>query len=312
MLAGGASGLLASLLNAAAHRLHVAVFGAGAEHGPCALRSADPVLLLLLAPAAGGLLLGLLNLGAARRWPRQPVDPIEAALHGGCMSLTKGAVIDVQDLVSNGGGASVGPEAAHAQVGAAPQRGGRSALTGLIVRPTGPVRSEWRCGSGPSRSASFALHFDVDRGRGASPLPRPDRPEANASRTVAWGGGSGGAAAPGPNDSEALARCDAVPRAATCERGVCHARPTRHPDRRRRLAGRGRHRRPRRRARQLRVLPAPARPGRRVLAGPRFERYRLGLATVDRVATGLVWAEGPAWLGATRLAVFSDVQNKQS
>ena len=44
---------------------------------------------------------------------------------------------------------------------------------------------------------------------------------------------------------------------------------------------------------------------------PSFEKYRLGLTAVERVATGLRWAEGPAWFGAFRTLVFSDVSNNR-
>jgi gluconolactonase len=38
---------------------------------------------------------------------------------------------------------------------------------------------------------------------------------------------------------------------------------------------------------------------------------RIALATVDRAATGLSWAEGPVWLGDMRLMIFSDIQNNR-
>ena len=68
ILAGGTSGLVASLMGGATHWLHVTLFGPGAEYGLSALRNADPVVLVLM-PIVGGLLLGLLNLGLARWWP---------------------------------------------------------------------------------------------------------------------------------------------------------------------------------------------------------------------------------------------------
>jgi gluconolactonase len=44
---------------------------------------------------------------------------------------------------------------------------------------------------------------------------------------------------------------------------------------------------------------------------PSFEKYRIGLTPVERVATGLRWAEGPVWFGAFRTLIFSDVQNNR-
>ena len=40
---------------------------------------------------------------------------------------------------------------------------------------------------------------------------------------------------------------------------------------------------------------------------PSFDKYRLALAKVERLATGFRWAEGPVWLGDTRQLVWSDV-----
>src|SRR4051794_32499784 len=117
ILAGGVSGLVASLMGGATHWLHVMLFGPGAEYGLSAMRNAGPFLVFFV-PIIGGLLLGLLNLGLARWWPRPPIDPIEAnALYGGRLSLADGAVVGAQNIVSNGFGASVGLEAAYAQAG---------------------------------------------------------------------------------------------------------------------------------------------------------------------------------------------------
>lgn len=57
------------------------------------MRRISPLPLLLL-PAVGGLVLGLLNLALARWYPRTPVDPIEAnAVHGGQASIKDGLVV---------------------------------------------------------------------------------------------------------------------------------------------------------------------------------------------------------------------------
>lgn len=71
----------------------------------------------LIAPMAGGVLIGLLFWILAR-WRKKPiVDPIEAnALHGGRLSLTDSFILVGQNLISNGFGASVGLEAAHTQL----------------------------------------------------------------------------------------------------------------------------------------------------------------------------------------------------
>lgn len=42
---------------------------------------------------------------------------------------------------------------------------------------------------------------------------------------------------------------------------------------------------------------------------PRFERYVITSAKVERLATGCRWAEGPVWLGDARCLVWSDIPN---
>lgn len=54
-----------------------------------------------------------------------------------------------------------------------------------------------------------------------------------------------------------------------------------------------------------RRLPDPA----IEILDPAFARYRLASAAVERVATGLRWAEGPVWFGDMGLLLFSDVTN---
>src|SRR5215218_7227061 len=151
ILGGGIGGLAASLIGGVTHLLHVVLFGPGAQFGPNAMRDANPFVVRFV-PIAGGLLLGLLNLGLARWWPRAPIDPIEAnALYGGRMSLADGAVVGAQNIVSNGFGASVGLEAAYAQVG-----GG---LASRLGRAFGLRRADLRvlvgCGAAGAIAAAF-------------------------------------------------------------------------------------------------------------------------------------------------------------
>jgi gluconolactonase len=42
---------------------------------------------------------------------------------------------------------------------------------------------------------------------------------------------------------------------------------------------------------------------------PRFKRLRLGSASVERLAGGCRWSEGPVWFGALRTLVWSDIPN---
>ena len=42
-----------------------------------------------------------------------------------------------------------------------------------------------------------------------------------------------------------------------------------------------------------------------------FGRYRLGLAKVERLASGFRWSEGPAWFGDGRYLLWSDIPNNR-
>ncbi len=42
-----------------------------------------------------------------------------------------------------------------------------------------------------------------------------------------------------------------------------------------------------------------------------FARYRLSLAKVERIATGMRWAEGPVWFGDGRFLLWSDIPNNR-
>lgn len=44
---------------------------------------------------------------------------------------------------------------------------------------------------------------------------------------------------------------------------------------------------------------------------PRFEKYWIKLAAIERIATGLRWAEGPVWVGDGRYLLCSDIPNNR-
>src|ERR1041384_6341398 len=46
-----------------------------------------------------------------------------------------------------------------------------------------------------------------------------------------------------------------------------------------------------------------------VVLDKRFAKYKIGNNTIERLHTGLLWAEGPAWNGAGRFLVLSDIPN---
>ena len=44
---------------------------------------------------------------------------------------------------------------------------------------------------------------------------------------------------------------------------------------------------------------------------PSFEKYRIGLAGIERLATGMRWCEGPVWFGDGRYLLWSDIPNNR-
>ncbi len=44
---------------------------------------------------------------------------------------------------------------------------------------------------------------------------------------------------------------------------------------------------------------------------PSFDKYRLKLAKVERIATGMRWSEGPVWFGDGRYLLWSDIPNNR-
>ena len=44
---------------------------------------------------------------------------------------------------------------------------------------------------------------------------------------------------------------------------------------------------------------------------PSFNKYRIATAAVERIATGLRWAEGPLWIGDGRYLLWSDIPNNR-
>ena len=46
-----------------------------------------------------------------------------------------------------------------------------------------------------------------------------------------------------------------------------------------------------------------------VVLDPQFAKYKVGNAPIQRIVTGMLWAEGPAWNGAGRFLVWSDIPN---
>jgi gluconolactonase len=47
------------------------------------------------------------------------------------------------------------------------------------------------------------------------------------------------------------------------------------------------------------------------LLDPSFAKYRVVLASVERLATGMRWSEGPVWIGDARSLLWSDIPNNR-
>ncbi len=107
---------------------------------------------IVLVPAVGGLVIGIL-VKLVRRWrPNDIVDPIEAnALYGGKMSLLDSLRLTLSTILSNGSGASVGMEAAYTQAGA-----GVASVMGQRLRlRRADLRTLVGCGAAAAISAAY-------------------------------------------------------------------------------------------------------------------------------------------------------------
>ena len=45
---------------------------------------------------------------------------------------------------------------------------------------------------------------------------------------------------------------------------------------------------------------------------PSFAKYRLSLAKVEKIASGMRWSEGPVWFGDGRYLLWSDIPNNRT
>lgn len=150
---GCVGGVAVSGMNIATQSLRELLYGLPTGARLSASAGIDP-LTLLLAPCLGGAVLGFLVLlvGRFRAMRRAAVDPIEAnALHGGRMSLRDSLWVGVQNVVSNGSGASVGLEAGYTQICAAVS----SRLGISFEMRRGDLRTLVGCGAAAAIAAAF-------------------------------------------------------------------------------------------------------------------------------------------------------------
>jgi CIC family chloride channel protein len=151
VLVGIAIGVTVTLMSGIAQIAHVVIYGIPIDVRLSANAHVNPAI-AMIAPAVGGLSLGIME-WLRRRWKiANAVDPIEAnALRGGRLSLRDSLVVSGQTLVSNGCGASVGLEAGYTQVG--------SGVASLVGRILNLRRNDLRllvgCGAASAIAAAF-------------------------------------------------------------------------------------------------------------------------------------------------------------
>jgi CIC family chloride channel protein len=116
-MVGAGAGLLSFLQGAIARMMQRELFGLSSA-GRLSEMPSLPMTSLAMLPVGGIVLAGFSWITRAQK--RRMVDAVEAnALHGGRMSLPDSLIISAQTVLSNGFGASVGLEAAYAQLGGA-------------------------------------------------------------------------------------------------------------------------------------------------------------------------------------------------
>ena len=147
---GAIGGGLAVALGVAAHALQKALY-----HLPGAMRLSEmpslPVMTLLALPA-GGALLGIVRVALDHWRQRTAIDVVEAnALHGGAIPIRDTLTVTGQTFVSNGFGASVGLEAAYAQLGG----GVASAIGRRLNLRRADLRTLVGAGTGAAIGAAF-------------------------------------------------------------------------------------------------------------------------------------------------------------
>jgi chloride channel protein, CIC family len=151
LVVGVVAGAIVTLMSEIAQIAHVLIHGIRIDVRLSANAYVNPAI-AMIAPATGGLLLGVME-WLRRRWKiANAVDPIEAnALRGGRLSLRDSMVVSGQTLVSNGCGASVGLEAGYTQIGS-----GAASLLGQVLNlRRNDLRLIVGCGAAGAIAAAF-------------------------------------------------------------------------------------------------------------------------------------------------------------
>ncbi|MDU6375071.1 MAG: chloride channel protein, partial [Bradyrhizobium sp.] len=142
---------IVTVMSLIAQVAHVLIYGIPIDVRLSANAWVNPII-ALIAPACGGLILGVME-WLRRRWKiAAAVDPVEAnALRGGRLSMRDSIVVSSQTLVSNGSGASVGLEAGYTQIGA----GVASLLGQYLTLRRNDLRLIVGCGAAAAIAAAF-------------------------------------------------------------------------------------------------------------------------------------------------------------
>lgn len=150
-LLGFAVGAGVSVIGAAVVWMHYILFGVPLD-GHLSAESELPSINTFVAPAVGGVLVGLTAMVIRYLRPREIVDPIEAnALYGGRMSLWDSLNLTLITVISVGFGGSAGLEAAYTQAGS-----GFASKVGQNLRlRRQDLRLLVGCGSAAAISAAF-------------------------------------------------------------------------------------------------------------------------------------------------------------
>ena len=151
LVVGVVAGAIVTLMSEIAQIAHVLIYGIPIDVRLSANAYVNPAT-ALIAPALGGLALGIME-WLRRRWKiANAVDPVEAnALRGGRLSARDSVVVSGQTLLSNGCGASVGLEAGYTQIGA----GAASLLGQFLNLRRNDLRLIVGCGAAGAIAAAF-------------------------------------------------------------------------------------------------------------------------------------------------------------
>jgi chloride channel protein, CIC family len=151
LVVGIVVGAAVTLMSQIAQIAHVLIFGIPIDVRLSAHAYVNPII-ALMAPALGGLSLGIMEWSRRRMKISNAVDPIEAnALRGGRLSARDSVVVSGQTLISNGCGASVGLEAGYTQIGA-----GAASLIGQFLNlRRNDLRLIVGCGAAAAIAAAF-------------------------------------------------------------------------------------------------------------------------------------------------------------